>query len=74
MSKVQRARPAFLNPGDAEYIRRHLLHGELMIEDRKLYPGAYNPGEPGESDQFVWSRDRLQLARTRWLLDHRKWL
>ena len=34
----------------------YLLHGELMIEDRKLYPGAYNRGEPGESDQFVWSR------------------
>ena len=46
----------------------------VMIEDRTLYPGAYNRGEPGESDQFVWSRDRLQLARTRWLLDHRKWL
>ena len=34
----------------------YLLHGELMIEDRKLHPGAYNRGEPGESDQFVWSR------------------
>jgi DNA-directed RNA polymerase specialized sigma24 family protein len=34
----------------------YLLHGELMIEDRKLYPGAYNRGEPSESDQFVWSR------------------
>ena len=33
----------------------YLLHGELMIEDRTLYPGAYNRGEPGDSDQFVWS-------------------
>jgi len=33
----------------------YLLHGELMIEDRKLYPGDYNRGEPADSDQFVWS-------------------
>src|SRR5262249_47739230 len=26
----------------------HLLHGELWIDDRKLYPGDYNRGEPGE--------------------------
>ena len=25
----------------------HLLHGELMIDDRKLYPGDYNRAEPG---------------------------
>jgi anti-sigma factor ChrR (cupin superfamily) len=33
----------------------YLLHGELMIEDRTLYPGAYNRAEPGTGDQFVWS-------------------
>jgi DNA-directed RNA polymerase specialized sigma24 family protein len=33
----------------------YLLHGELMIEDRKLYPGDYNRAAPGTGDQFVWS-------------------
>lgn len=33
----------------------HLLDGELWIDDRKLYPGDYNRGEPGASDQRVWS-------------------
>lgn len=33
----------------------YLLHGELMIEDRKLHPGDYNRAEPGTGDQFVWS-------------------
>jgi anti-sigma factor ChrR (cupin superfamily) len=33
----------------------HLLHGELMIDDRKLYPGDYNRGEPGGVDRRVWS-------------------
>lgn len=33
----------------------HLLHGELMIDDRKLYPGDYNRGEPGAVDRRVWS-------------------
>ena len=33
----------------------YLLHGELMIEDRKLYPGDYNRAERGTGDQFVWS-------------------
>jgi DNA-directed RNA polymerase specialized sigma24 family protein len=33
----------------------YLLHGELMIEDRKLCPGDYNRAEPGTGDQFVWS-------------------
>jgi hypothetical protein len=32
-----------------------LLHGELWIEDRKLYPGDYNRGEPGTADKRVWS-------------------
>ena len=33
----------------------HLLHGELMIDDRKLYPGDYNRAEPGTGDKRVWS-------------------
>jgi anti-sigma factor ChrR (cupin superfamily) len=33
----------------------HLLDGELWIDDRKLFPGDYNRGEPGASDQRVWS-------------------
>lgn len=33
----------------------HLLHGELMIDDRKLYPGDYNRAEPGSRDNRVWS-------------------
>jgi hypothetical protein len=33
----------------------HLLHGELMIDDRKLYPGDYNRAEAGSVDRRVWS-------------------
>ena len=33
----------------------YLLHGELMIDDKKLYPGDYNRGEPGAVDLRVWS-------------------
>jgi len=33
----------------------YLLDGELFIEDRKLYPGAYNRAEAGTGDQRVWS-------------------
>ena len=33
----------------------HLLHGELMIDDRKLYPGDYNRAELGSVDHRVWS-------------------
>jgi len=33
----------------------HLLDGELMIDDRKLYPGDYNRAEAGTSDKRVWS-------------------
>jgi anti-sigma factor ChrR (cupin superfamily) len=33
----------------------HLLDGELWIEDRLLYPGDYNYGSPGASDQRVYS-------------------
>jgi anti-sigma factor ChrR (cupin superfamily) len=33
----------------------HLLHGELMIDDRKLYPGDYLQSEAGSVDRRVWS-------------------
>jgi anti-sigma factor ChrR (cupin superfamily) len=33
----------------------YLLHGELMIDDKRLYPGDYNRAEAGSSDQRVWS-------------------
>jgi anti-sigma factor ChrR (cupin superfamily) len=33
----------------------HLLEGELMINDKKLYPGDYNRAEPGTADRRVWS-------------------
>jgi anti-sigma factor ChrR (cupin superfamily) len=33
----------------------HLLHGELWIDERKLYPGEYNRAERGTGDQRVWS-------------------
>ena len=33
----------------------HLLHGELWIDDRKLYPGDYNRAERGSADKRVWS-------------------
>ena len=33
----------------------YLLDGELMIDDRTLYPGDYNRAEPGSSDWQVRS-------------------
>jgi anti-sigma factor ChrR (cupin superfamily) len=33
----------------------HLLHGELWIDDRKLYPGDYHRAERGTADKRVWS-------------------
>jgi anti-sigma factor ChrR (cupin superfamily) len=51
-----------LAPGAAYPPHRHagveelyLLHGELMIDERKLYPGDFNRAEPGSADQRVWS-------------------
>jgi anti-sigma factor ChrR (cupin superfamily) len=51
-----------LAPGAAYPPHRHagveelyLLHGELMIDDKKLYPGDYNRAEAGSADQRVWS-------------------
>jgi len=33
----------------------HLLHGELMIGDKKLYPGDYNRAETDSVDHRVWT-------------------
>ncbi len=33
----------------------YLLHGALMIDDKRLYPGDYIRAEPGTADQRVWS-------------------
>ena len=33
----------------------HLLHGELMVDEKKLYPGDYIRAEAGSRDHRVWS-------------------
>jgi ChrR Cupin-like domain len=33
----------------------HLLHGELMVDEKKLYPGDYLHSEVGSIDRRVWS-------------------
>ncbi len=33
----------------------HLLHGELMIGDKKLHPGDYKRAEPDSVDHRVWT-------------------
>jgi anti-sigma factor ChrR (cupin superfamily) len=33
----------------------YLLHGELIVDDRKLYPGDYLRAEAGSVDRRVWS-------------------
>jgi anti-sigma factor ChrR (cupin superfamily) len=33
----------------------HVLHGELMIDDRRLYPGDFIRAEAGSVDHRVWS-------------------
>ena len=33
----------------------YLLAGELWIDELKLFPGDYNYGAPGASDEHVWS-------------------
>jgi quercetin dioxygenase-like cupin family protein len=44
--------PAHTHAGVEEL---HLLDGELWIDERKLMPGDYNYGKPGEGDERVWS-------------------
>jgi anti-sigma factor ChrR (cupin superfamily) len=33
----------------------HLLHGELVIDDKKLFPGDYYRAQAGSADDRVWS-------------------
>ena len=44
--------PAHCHAGVEEL---HLLHGELMVDDRKLYPGDFIHAEAGSVDHRVWS-------------------
>jgi anti-sigma factor ChrR (cupin superfamily) len=44
--------PAHTHTGVEEL---HLLDGELWIDEHKLFPGDYNYGAPGASDERVWS-------------------
>ena len=44
--------PAHRHDGPEEL---HLLAGELWIDDRKLMPGDYSYGAPGDADDHVWS-------------------
>jgi anti-sigma factor ChrR (cupin superfamily) len=44
--------PAHTHAGIEEL---HLLDGELWIDSRKLFPGDYNYGAPGETDERVWT-------------------
>ena len=44
--------PAHSHAGTEEL---HLLDGELWIDERKLSPGDYNYGAPGDGDEHVWS-------------------
>ena len=47
----------------------HLLHGELWIDDRKLYPGDYYSAEPGTADSRVWSETGCTCVLTTSLRD-----
>jgi hypothetical protein len=33
----------------------YLLHGELIVDEKKLFPGDFLRSEPGTGDQLVWS-------------------
>jgi ChrR Cupin-like domain len=33
----------------------YMLHGELIVDDQKFYPGDYRRGEAGSVDHRVWS-------------------
>jgi len=44
--------PAHTHAGVEEL---YLLDGELWIDERRLVPGDYNHGAPGEGDERVWS-------------------
>jgi len=45
--------PPHLHAGVEEL---HLLHGELVMDDKTLFPGDYLRSEPSSADRRVWSR------------------
>jgi quercetin dioxygenase-like cupin family protein len=57
VSRLVRLDPGAAYPAHihADVEELHLLEGELWIDERKLYPGDYNRGEPGMGDKHVWS-------------------
>ena len=57
VSMLVRLAPGARYPGHthAGVEELHLLDGELWIDERKLFPGDYNYGAPGEGDDRVWS-------------------
>jgi anti-sigma factor ChrR (cupin superfamily) len=57
VSMLVRLAPGASYPGHthAGVEELHLLDGELWIDERKLFPGDYNYGAPGASDDRVWS-------------------
>jgi anti-sigma factor ChrR (cupin superfamily) len=57
VSMLVRLAPGASYPGHthAGVEELHLLDGELWIDERKLFPGDYNYGEPGTGDERVWS-------------------
>jgi anti-sigma factor ChrR (cupin superfamily) len=52
LGPIWTAYPPHIHAGVEEL---HRLDGELWIDDRKLFPGDYNRGEPGTGDSRVWS-------------------
>jgi anti-sigma factor ChrR (cupin superfamily) len=57
ISMLVRLAPGVSYPAHRHSAREelHLLHGELMIDDRKLFAGDYYCAEPGTVDTRVWT-------------------
>jgi quercetin dioxygenase-like cupin family protein len=57
VSMLVRLAPGASYPGHthAGVEELHLLHGELWIDERKLFPGDYYDAAPGTGDKRVWS-------------------
>ena len=47
----------------------HLLDGELVVDDKKLYPGDYIRAEPGSADARVWSETGCTCVLVTSILD-----
>jgi anti-sigma factor ChrR (cupin superfamily) len=57
VSMLVRLAPGASYPGHthAGVEELHLLHGELWIDERQLFPGDYYDAAPGTGDERVWS-------------------